>query len=159
MIARDGEDLAQGAAALGSAFGPADRISAVYPFDLTDYYADEMGAPLLRQFVAFGGSFDPAELAAVKQRTNALERSMAVVADGRARRRVNLDPGYVTAANLVLATTKNSSHRILLGGGIYAEVTLTFRKQAVVPFPWTYPDFRSGRYDGFLLAVRRDAMG
>jgi hypothetical protein len=71
------------------------------------------------------------------------------------RRRINLDPGYVTAAKLVLATTKDFSHRIYLGDGIYAEVTLNFAKHGCRPFAWTYPDFRAERYWGFFEEVRR----
>jgi len=43
----------------------------------------------------------------------------------------------------VLATTKNYAHRIYLGGGIYAEVTLRYQGGTFRPWPWTYPDYAS----------------
>ena len=71
-------------------------------------------------------------------------------------RRVNIDPGYLDGARLVLASTKDNAHRIYLGEGIFAEVTLCRRKNTWVGFPYTFPDFRSGVYDAFLDDVRID---
>jgi hypothetical protein len=87
-----------------------------------------------------------------------LEDKFAVKSDSGLRRRVNLDPGYVAPDKLVLASTKNFSHRIHLSRGVYAEVTLNFGKKGCVFLDWTYPDFRSGRYTAFLLDVRRKIM-
>jgi hypothetical protein len=71
------------------------------------------------------------------------------------RRPINLDPGYLTAAQFVLATGKNYSHRIYLGQGIYADLTLVFAGGAFQPLAWTYPDYRDGVLQGFLGRVRR----
>jgi hypothetical protein len=149
-------DLAE--AELLRSFGPVESASAAVPFTATDYYGDEMGAGLLRKFVGFAGVVDPGRLAAVKLRTNAIERLFAVESGGRLCRRVNLDPGYVTPAKLVLATTKDFAHRVYLADGIYAEVTLNFKKDGVAFLPWTYPDFKSGAYTEFLQGVRRGLM-
>jgi hypothetical protein len=97
---------------------------------------------------------DPGQLVEAKLLSNAVEREMAMDRDGRTCRRVNLDPGYVTLGKLVLATTKDHAHRIALRDGIFAEVTLAYRGGRWEPFPWTYPDYRSGRYDAFLLSAR-----
>jgi hypothetical protein len=99
--------------------------------------------------VAFVDLVHPGELAEIKLLTNALE--MEWVVGGRARggrsrkgkRRINVDPGYVSHSKLVLATTKNHAHRIYLGQGIYAEVTLHFRDGTFRGWPWTYPDYAS----------------
>ncbi|MCP4534749.1 MAG: DUF4416 family protein, partial [Delftia sp.] len=69
-------------------------------------------------------------------------------------RPINLDVGYVEPSKLVLASMKNFSHRIYLRDGVYAEVTLMFRKGLWEPLGWTFPDYRSGRYDAFLTAAR-----
>ena len=69
-------------------------------------------------------------------------------------RRVNLDPGYMDAARVVLASTKDHAHRILLGKGIYGEVTLLYRDGAFRPLPWTYPDYREAATLAFLKGVR-----
>jgi hypothetical protein len=155
IIAAGEEFLRRAQGELRAAFGDTDVSSDVTAFDFTDYYEAEMGMGLLRQFVSFRDFGDPGSLAAIKRRTNEIERRLAVPVAGGWRRRVNLDPGYVAPSQLVLASTKNFAHRIYLGEGIYAEVTLLFRKGGPEYLPWTYPDFRSGRYDEFLREVRR----
>lgn len=139
-------------------FGEIDFASDPVAFDFTDYYRDEMGDGLLRYFFSFRELMDPGELPAVKLWTNALELRYAVERDGRSRRRVNLDPGYITPAKLVLATTKDFSHRLYLGHGIYAEVTLSFSREGVQSHAWTYRDYSSGAYDAFFLDVRRSVQ-
>jgi hypothetical protein len=148
--------LARARDALRRALGESDLESEVLPFDFTPYYEEEMGTGLLRAFLAFPTLVDPSALAAIKRLTNDLEAELAASRDPARdpRRPVNLDPGYLTMTKLVLASTKDSPHRVCLGAGIYAEITLFLRRTATTPLPWTYPDFRSGRYDPFLLRAR-----
>jgi hypothetical protein len=144
-----GELLEEAGGRLSQEFGPIDYESELLPFDHTTYYAAEFGEGLKRRFVAFVDLVHPGELAEIKLLTNALE--MEWVVGGRARggrsrkgkRRINVDPGYVSHSKLVLATTKNHAHRIYLGQGIYAEVTLHFRDGTFRAWPWTYPDYAS----------------
>ena len=143
--------------ALCARFGPVALASDVFAFDWTDYYEPEMGHGLRRKFCAFGGAFDPAALAEVKLRTNDLERDMAVP-EFPVPRPINLDPGYVSLAKLVLATTKNRAHRIYLRDGIYAEITLSYHDGDWQPLPWTFPDYRAGTYAGFFRRVRERLM-
>jgi len=158
LIGADRGRMVEAQAALAGAFGRIDLESDFLPFDFTEYYRAEMGDGLLRRFVSFEEPVDPGRLATVKLATGKIEARFARSDGGTVRRRVNLDPGYVTPAKLVLATTKDFAHRVYLGRGIYAEVTLQFRKDGIVAMPWTYPDFRSGAYAPFLLEVRRLAM-
>ncbi len=138
---------------LSREFGPIELQSALFPFDATCYYDKEMGAPLSRFFLSFTEMILPQEIAAVKQTTNNLEAAFASE-NRQVPRPVNLDPGYLEESKIVLASTKNFYHRILLAGGIYGEVTLHFSRGRWQPFPWTFPDFRSGRYDGFFFKLR-----
>lgn len=132
--------------------GPVCLQGGPWAFDHTDYYTDEMGTGLLRWFWAFD-NFDAAGLPHVKLATQAIETRLA---DPAGRRRVNLDPGYVELGKLVLASTKNHAHRIYLSEGIFAEVTLVYLKgRGWTPTPWSFPDFASGRYNGFLDQVRQ----
>jgi hypothetical protein len=98
-----------------------------------------MGEDLIRLYVAFDSLRGIAELAAVKHTTNRLESRWAA-APGQ--RRVNLDPGYVDLAKVVLASTKDYTHRLYIGAGIFAEVTLHYRQRGFQPWEWTYPDYR-----------------
>jgi hypothetical protein len=122
---------------------------------MTEYYLPEMGEDLKRQFVSFKRLVNPQELAATKILANQLElRICRDLGMPEERRLVNLDPGYLTLSKLVLATTKDFSHRIYLRDGIFAESTLHFEGGRWVSWPWTYPDYASGRYHVFLDEVR-----
>jgi hypothetical protein len=160
MISAEPALLDAAAGALAEAFGPVDARSEVLPFDFTDYYNAEMGTPLLRQFVRFAGPHTPDILAGAKIRTNAIEERFAAErVPGGPPRPINLDVGYVEAAKLVLASMKNFSHRVYLRDGVYAEITLLYRRGLWEPLEWTFPDYRSGRYDGFLSAARESIAG
>ena len=151
VLAHNTELLEQAAQRLAETFGPLDAQSQPTPFTQTRYYAQELGDAPWRQFLAFARLIDPGDLASIKVRTNALEREWAV----EGRRRVNLDPGYISLSKLVLATTKNYWHRIYLGQGIYAEATLPFREGAFRPQEWTYPDYRTPEHLAFFTALRQ----
>jgi hypothetical protein len=142
--------LAVARGALSSRFGSLDYQSEVLPFNQTSYYAREFGTSLLRQIVAFATLIAPNHLAEIKCATNEIELTWSV--DGK--RRVNLDPGYICLGKLVLATTKDYAHRIYLGQGIYAEVTLQYRHGAYQPWEWTYPDYASPRYLKICTEIR-----
>jgi len=142
-------------AELRESYGAVDHVSPVWPFDFTSYYAEEFGANLLRQFFTFSELIDPARLPEIKLFTNSLELQLA----SQGKRQANLDPGYIDLSKLVLATTKNHQHRIYLGRGIYAEVTLRFTRGSLRPWEWTYPDYRTEHYVLFFNEVRRTYLG
>ena len=54
----------------------------------------------------------------------------------------------------VLASGKNFSHRIYIGGGIYADLTLIYQKGSFQKLPWTYPDYSDDGMLKFLEQVR-----
>ncbi|MHC4597056.1 MAG: DUF4416 family protein [Planctomycetota bacterium] len=135
-------------------FGKADFVSDVWPFDKTDYYKDQTGLRILRQFVSIERLVEPGKLAKIKHRTNKLEQKLAARLALPLPRPVNLDPGVIEPSKLVLATTKNYSHRIYIGKKMYAEVTLIFDKGRFRPLPHTYPDYKQQCYFEFFEKVR-----
>lgn len=139
-------------AALESAFGAVESISAREVFTWTDYYDAEMGGTLFRYYLEFKDLVDPSSLAVIKLKTNALEAKFAT-SDGK--RRVNLDPGLLAPGRFVLATTKDRAHRIALSDGIYAELTLIYEKREFHPLPWTYPDWASEPVRAMLAKERK----
>jgi Domain of unknown function (DUF4416) len=130
-------------------------ISDAFDFTETDYYTPAMGPGLKKQFLAFERPIDPGELAAIKRQTNDWEAEYAALRKHAESRPLNLDPGYITPAKLVLASTKDHAHRIYLGNGIYAEVTLSFRGGCWRPLEWTYPDYRREDFQRFFTQCRR----
>jgi hypothetical protein len=124
-------------------FGEIDMRSPVWRWDHTDYYQEEMGSNLMRKFVFFDTLIDPGRIAEIKIRTNEIE---GLYVNERGGRKINLDPGYLELSKIVLVTTKNYSHRVYLRDGIYAEVTLIFKKGEYQPLPYTYRDYASPEY-------------
>lgn len=137
--------------ALEERFGPADSISDELPFDFTAYYDRELGAPITRRFLSFARLVPQDDLVAAKLATNALETRLAAP-DGR--RLVNCDPGLLTQERLVLATGKNFTHRIYLGQGLYADLTLVFQAGSWQTLPWTFPDYAVAPLRDILTAIR-----
>lgn len=122
-----------------------DRRSAVMPFTVTDYYQAEMGEPLYRQFVSFKKLLPPEKLPEIKLHTIELEERLAVAG----KRTVNLDPGYLSDANVIIATAKNHYHRVPLRDGIYAHIEYVLKDGRINFLPWTYPDFQTAPYLDF----------
>ena len=151
MFSGDKELFLVAESRLEETYGPIDYHSSTLPFTHTSYYTPEFGLALSRKFVAFERLIDPSNLADIKHVTNALEHELAV--DGK--RCINLDPGYISQSKLVLATTKNHSHRIYLDKGIYAEVTLRYQHKAFRTLEWTYPDYRTEEYLEILREIRQ----
>lgn len=128
--------------------------SADFDFSHTDYYLSTMGLGLRKTFWAFARPIDPGILSQVKRLTNAWEEEYAALGWHAEARPLNLDPGYLTLAKLVLASTKNYAHRIYLGGGIFAEITLSWRRGRWQHHEWTFPDYRRPDYHAFFTQCR-----
>ena len=138
-----------------SQWGPLALSSERFEFTETGYYERSMGSDLRKTFFAFERLRDPAELASIKLQTNAWELEYAQLVEHAEERPLNLDPGYLSQAKLVLATTKDRDHRIYIGQGICAEVTITYRRDSGwVGREWTYPDYLRGDYHEFFDRCR-----
>lgn len=132
-------------------FGAIVLRSTAFPFTQTTYYSHKMGPGLIRSYVAFGPLITPAALPAIKHTTNRIESEWSRPSGPR---RVNLDPGYLDLGKVVLASTKDHAHRVYVGAGIYAEVTLRYRRRQFQPWDWTYPDYRLPETCGFFDRLR-----
>ena len=135
-------------------FGKVDFSSEVWPFTQTDYYKEQTGPRILRQFISIKRLIEPCLLAKIKSRTNKLEQKLAKKLALPLTRPVNLDPGIIEPSKLVLATTKNFSHRIYIGKKMYAEVTLIFDKGNWRTQFYTYPDYKQQCYFDFFDKVK-----
>lgn len=118
-------------------FGKIDTSSDVVQFDYTNYYNDEMGENLLRKWLSFEELVDEDDIGQIKRITCSIEKDFT----RDEKRTVNIDPGYVNLSKVVLASTKDYSHRIYIGGDIFVEVTLIYIHGRFTPLPWTYPDY------------------
>lgn len=125
-----------------------------FEFGHTQFYTKTMGDGLQKQLVAFEALIDPGDLASIKNATNQMEADYENGHQHEWPRPLNLDPGYVTEAKLVLATVKNRDHRIYLSDGIYAEVTLSYYNRQWNGSRWTYPDYLTEENLSFLSKCR-----
>ncbi|MDD5018859.1 MAG: DUF4416 family protein [Candidatus Omnitrophica bacterium] len=132
-------------------FGPIDQKSRIFAFNQTRYYQSEMGEGLQRVFLSFEKLIRAGGLPAVKIATNRLERRLAPLPS---RRNINIDPGYISLAKWVLATTKNHSHRLYIDKGIFEEITLVFCRGSFGPLESTYPDYRQESHIAFFNETR-----
>lgn len=156
ILVNDKDSIPAVRARLGELYGRIDHESPVIPFDFTNYYAREMGDVLHRVFLSFEQLIEADQLADIKRQTNELEEEFKarLLKPESVKRPVNLDPGYLEHAKVILASTKNFYHRIYLSRGIFGEVTMHFRNNNFQFFPWTYPDYQSKEYQEFFLQIR-----
>lgn len=137
-------------AVLERRYGRTDFESAGLKFNHTDYYEKEFGKDLQRKFLSFKRLIQPRMLPEIKIASNRLEERLST----KRLRLINIDPGYVDLAKLVLASTKDFKHRIYLDKCIYAEITLFYQNKTFQPWEWTYPDYRSGEYISVFNRIR-----
>ncbi len=161
--------LEQAIEILKKKYGPLDPLSSLgllnkeakeaeeeatrWDFQFTNHYEKEMGPSLFRKFISFEKLIYPDQISQIKIETNQLEEEIAKK-HSPPTRPINLDPGYLDLAKVVLATTKDYSHRIYLSKGIYAEVTFSYEKRAFKFYEWTYPDYKSPKYQEFFFSLR-----
>lgn len=150
FIFKEENTLVQAQCLLEKKFGKIDFTSATLPFSHTDYYQEEFGPGLKRKFISFRKLIPPQKLAQIKIITNKIEEKLS---QGK-ERLINIDPGYLDLAKLVLASTKDYKHRIYLGSGIYAEVTLFYQGKTFQAWECTYPDYRSSEYIALFNTIR-----
>ena len=140
---------------LTEVWGQPLHISGELPFHAGGFYQPSMGADLVKRLVAFRSLSDPGGLADWKRQCNQFETEYAASHRHDESRPLNLDPGYLSQAKLVLATTKDRDHRIYLRDGIFAEVTLNYMGKRWVHHRWTYPDYRTDAVSKFATLCRQ----
>jgi hypothetical protein len=139
---------------LAGILGAIETRSQIFPWNLSTFYEAEMGSGLLRRFVSFGPLASPEKIADVKLATQQIEDKYRSKLAHRSGRRVNLDPGYLEAGKVVLASTKNASQRIYLRSGIFAEPTLLYYDSVFHGASYTYPDYLWPATLSFLTSLR-----
>ena len=132
------------------AFGTVEERSPVFEFTFTSYYREEMGDNLKKLFLSFSGLIHPGQLPSIKLRMNRIEKTWST----EGNRTINLDPGYITGAKLVLASTKDFAHRVFLADGIYGDVQLQFCQNRFWKEQWTFPDYQTDEAMAFFHRVR-----
>lgn len=140
-------------------FGEVDTESNDQHFNFTDYYEEEFGKNLMQKLFSFSTLIRQDELAEIKIITNGIENNFKNenIKNNitHPKRKINLDPGYITLDKYILASTKDGPSRIYLNQGIYAEITLRFINKSFVPCKYTYPNYKTNEYINYLNSVRK----
>jgi hypothetical protein len=158
-FSRHGEALDWARQKAVEAWGPIELESPRFDFAETHYYDASMGPGLKKMFFAFQRPIDPETLVDIKLETNRWEEEFAASASHDEPRPLNLDPGYLTQAKLVLASTKDFAHRIYLARGIFAEITLQYKHRRWQHHEYTFADYRRADYQEFFTKCRDAIRG
>lgn len=142
-----------------TAWGPILLESPLFEFTETSFYTASMGNDLKKKFLAYEKLIDPGEIARFKHESNQMEAEFNSGSRGPEDRPLNIDPGYISEAKLVLATTKDRDHRIYLRQGIFAEVTLHLHQGSWRSERWTYPDYQRKDFHEFFSICRERLRG
>jgi hypothetical protein len=154
VFSRHEDALAWAKRKLESEWGAIVLASPTFEFVETDYYEPTMGPGIKKLFWAFEKPFDTADLVDIKLAANAWEEEYAAAAGLPEPRPLNIDPGYLTLGKLVLASTKDFTHRIYLNRGIFAEVTLFYKHRRWQHHDCTFADYRREDYQAFFTKCR-----
>jgi len=152
MYKSDG-DLSKTINALILKYGGIDFKSEPFNFsEISEYYDPEMGSGIKKIIISFRNLIQRELIKDVKLFSIMLEQKFTKGGN----RFVNIDPGLVSLENFILTTGKNFSHRVYLEDGVFAEVTLSFSKNDINIFPWTYKDYQMKPARSALIKIREN---
>ena len=127
-------------------YGEIDYESDVFDWNFTKYYNDELGENIKKKFMFFKKLINPEKIADIKIDTNKIE--------DKYKRKINLDPGYLTRSKVLLASAKDRSNKVYIKSGIYGDIVLIFKNKSFEPFPFTFKDFRTKEYIELFNKIR-----
>ena len=150
LIYSDEETLGSSIEILSERYGKIILKSESFPFQHTCYY-ESMGQNLKKVLIAFDPLIERDQISLIKIHSNEIENLFL----DNGKRRINIDPGYLTLSNVYLASCKEYYHRIYIGNGIYLENEYYWSKKDYVFFEWTYPDYKTEGYLNFFKELRK----
>lgn len=131
-------------------FGEIEKKSEPYYFSaFTSYYGPEIGPDLQRQFLVFKKLIEAEEIPEIKLKTIEMEKKLSK----QNKRTVNLDPGYLTSSQFILASVKASSGKIYLAKNIWAQLIYRISQNKIIENGRTFPDLRQEKIKEFILSV------
>lgn len=122
----------------------------IIDFNFTNYYEDETGKNLKKTYVVFDLQIKREQITAIKLLTNQLEQEFC----SNGLRKINIDPGYITPMQVVLASAKEHPYRIHIADGIYGQIVLVYSRNNWIPVDKTFADYQQKEVQGFLISAR-----
>jgi|TARA_B100002003_G_scaffold113466_1_gene104964 hypothetical protein len=133
------ETLNQCKQELTTKYGPIQKENTPYNFDYTQYYEEEFGTNLKKQFIIFQKEIQTDQLATIKHEITAIEALFTK----NNKRTINIDPGYLTASELTLASFKPRNQvKEEIAKDIYAHTVIEVINGKPQTFPHTFRDYK-----------------
>ncbi|MCK5283214.1 MAG: DUF4416 family protein [Nanoarchaeota archaeon] len=131
-------------------FGKIKAKSPEYDFNFTNYYEKEFGKNLKKIILVFEKTIEKNDLIEIREKTAEIEQKLSK----NKKRTVNIDPGYISKTELVLATKKQRSFKEYLGNYIYAHKVLEFKDKEIITFWHTFADYKTKLIKNFILSSK-----
>ena len=93
--------------------GRIEEAGPIHPWDFSPAYTEELGENIRRRFFIFEELADPVCLPDWKLSAIKIERECSLNTSA-AKRQINLDPGYLSGSQVILASTKRYQNRVYL---------------------------------------------
>lgn len=135
-------------------FGELLFISEKSKFKYTNYYTSEMGEGLNRVFIFFKEKQEKNALIKIKKFSDLLENEFLV----NLKRTINIDPGFFSKENIILATNKGFTHRVYLDDGVYADLTLYYKGHSYKFLDWTFSEYKSEEIINMFNSLRHNLL-
>lgn len=129
-------------------FGETEKESFEYNFDeYTNYYEKEMGRGLRKKLIIFKKEIEEKNLIKIKKLITEIEKKYSE----EGKRKVNIDPGFVSEEKVVLASFKKKDFKKDLGNGVFAHEVLRFEEGKIKTFWHTFGDYKEEKIKDFLF--------
>jgi hypothetical protein len=137
-------------------FGEIEISGFEYNFGkFTPYYEKEMGKNIVKKIIIFKKKIRRGDLASVKMLTAEIEKKYAV----NGKRRVNIDPGYLSDSELTLASfKKGTNYKEQASEKVWLHKVLEFKDGKVITFWHTFPDYKSREVREIIGHYRRKCL-
>lgn len=128
-------------------YGKIKAESNPYNFSFTDYYEPEMGKNLKKIFLIFEKEISEQDLAGIKFFITEIEKKLSI----DEKRTVNIDPGYLSETELVLATFKEKSFKEKIHDKVWVHKVLEFDNSKIIQFFHTFADYKDKKNQEFII--------
>jgi hypothetical protein len=128
-------------------YGKIKAESFAYDFNFTNYYEPEMGSGLKKKFLVFEKLIFKEELVDIKFFITEIEKKYS----NSGNRVVNIDPGYLSNTELVLATFKEKSFKEKISDKVWAHKVLEFDGDNIKQFFHTFADYKDKKNQEFIV--------
>ena len=127
-------------------YGSLKAESSAYDFNFTNYYEKEMGSNLKKKFLIFNKEISKKDLIEIKLFITEIEKKYSQ--DNK--RTINIDPGYLSSKELVLATFKGKDFKEKISEDVFVHKILEFKENEIIEFFHTFADYKVKENQKFL---------